>query len=151
VDREGEFDDFVHRVGRRLWQALVPVAGPESAHDALAEAFLYAWQHWDRVRAMDNPEGYLYVVARRQALRRSPTGLLPATEAMRIPHVEPGLVSALAELTEMQRQVVYLVDGLGWGLTDVARLLEISVSTVRNHQARALARLRNRLKVETDV
>ncbi len=56
---------------------------------------------------------------------------------------------ALDQLSEMQRQVVYLVEGFGWRLTDVARLLEISVSTVRNHLARGLDRLRAELKVGT--
>jgi hypothetical protein len=31
--------------------------------DALAEAFAYAWQHRERVMAMDNASGYLYRVA----------------------------------------------------------------------------------------
>ena len=53
----------------------------------------------------------------------------------------------------MQRQVVYLVDGFGWGLTDVARILDIGVSTVRTHHARGLERLRAHLRVgmETDA
>jgi RNA polymerase sigma factor (sigma-70 family) len=67
-----------------------------------------------------------------------------------LPDVEPGLVAALEDLTEMQRQVVYLVEGFGWGLTDVARMLDISVSTVRNHLARGLTRLREILAAEVD-
>ncbi len=64
---------------------------------------------------------------------------------------EPQLVPALEQLTEMQRQVVYLVEGCGWGLTDTARILDVSVSTVRNHLARGLSRLRELLQVESDV
>ena len=51
----------------------------------------------------------------------------------------------------MQRQVVYLVEGFGWGLTDTARILDVSVSTVRNHLARGMARLRATLEVQSDA
>ena len=112
---------------------------------------MYAWQHWDRVRRLDNPEGYLYVMARRRLrrLRPRPAGLLPVAERSELPEVEPQLIEALNQLSEMQRQVVYLVEGFGWGLTDVGRILGISVSTVRNHLARGLERLRSELKVGT--
>jgi len=149
---EAEFDEFVARFGNRLWQSLVPIAGPEAAWDASVDALIHGWNHWDRVRDMDNPEGYLYVIARRNALRMAqPRPILPMPEPIELPEVEPNLARALDELSEMQRQVVYLVEGFGWGLTDVSRMLGVSVSTVRNHLARGLARLRQRLKVEADA
>ena len=154
-DRLGAFEPFAARYGPRLYQALVPVAGVDRAHDAANDALLYAWRHWDRVRGLANPEGYLYVMARRQAgqAARPPGPLLPVPDPTELPDVEPGLADALDQLSEMQRQVVYLVEGFGWGLTDVSRLLEISVSTVRNHLARGLERLRVALNVgsETDA
>lgn len=144
------FEQFAGRFGPRLHEALVPVAGLDRAHDAASEALVYAWEHWDHVRGLGNPEGYLYVMARRRALRElgSPTPLLPIADPTELPEVEPGLVDALSRLSEMQRQVVYLVEGFGWGLTDVSRLLDISVSTVRNHHARGLDRLRAHLHVD---
>ena len=146
-----DFDTFAGGYGPQLYQALVPVAGIDAAQDAANDALLYAWRNWDRVRRMDNPEGYLYVMARRQAQRaHRPAGpRLPNPPPTELPDVEPGLADALDHLSEMQRQVVYLVEGFGWGLTDVARILDISVSTVRNHLARGLERLRAELKVGT--
>ncbi len=151
-DEEG-FDEFVTGFDRRLWQALVPTVGADRAHDAATEALVYAWRHWDQVSTMDNPQGYVYVVARNYARRSTPRawGLLPAPEPSELPRVEPALIPALAALTEMQRTVVYLIEGCGWGLTDTARLLDISVSTVRNHLRRALAHLRTALEVGPDV
>lgn len=148
---ENSFDAFVRRNERQLWQALVPVAGPEAASDAVADALAYAWLHWERIGAMENPVGYLYTMAKRDALRppRSPTFATPDVTVLA--DFEPRLLPALEELSEMQRQVVYLVEGFGWGLTDTARILGVSVSTVRNHLQRALDRLRVILKVETDV
>ena len=145
------FEVFAAEFGPRLYQALVPVAGIDAAHDAASDALVYAWRHWERIAAMDNPEGYLYVMARRQAQRtvRPARPGLPSPPPDELPDVEPGLADALDRLSEMQRQVVYLVEGFGWGLTDVSRLLDISVSTVRNHLARGLERLRAELRVGT--
>jgi DNA-directed RNA polymerase specialized sigma24 family protein len=152
VESAVEFRLFVESFDRQLWRSLVPSFGVEVANDATADAFAYAWQHWDRVRAMENPRGYLYRVARSCALpRRKPDPVLPAVDPSRLPEYEPGLVPALAELTEMQRTVVYLVEGCQWGLTEVAELLGISVSTVRNHLSRGMDRLRARLEVRVDV
>src|SRR6476646_3665555 len=148
---EDDFEEFAARYGRRLYQALVPVGGIDAAHDATTDTLVYAWQHWDRVRQLDNPEGYLYVMARRRLNRIRPPrpALLPVPDRAELPDVEPQLIEALNQLSEMQRQVVYLVEGFGWGLTDVGRILGISVSTVRNHLARGLERLRSELKVGT--
>lgn len=149
-DNEG-FDEFVRSNERRLWQSLVPLVGPTAAEDAVADALMECWRSWARVRTMENPVGYAYTIARRRAVRQNRAPVLPAPDVAALPDVEPRLLVSIDRLSEMQRQVVYLVDGFGWGLTDAARILGISVSTVRNHRERGLARLRELLKVESDV
>jgi RNA polymerase sigma factor (sigma-70 family) len=152
VTDEAAFDLFVATHERELWQALVPLRGPETARDAVAEALMRAWLRWDEVAAMANPVGYVYTIARHEALRSStsrPFALPSPLE--RSVEFEPGLEPALRTLSPMQLQVVYLVEGFGWGLTDTARILDVSVSTVRNHLNRALATLRTALKVDTDA
>ena len=144
------FDAFVAALGRDLWRALIPLVGPERARDAAADAFSYAWSNWARIGAMSNPRGYVYVVARRYALARPARPLeLPAPPTSELPDFEPRLLDALRELSEMQRIAVYLVEGCGWRLTDAAELLDISVSTLRNHLARGMDRLRARLDPPT--
>ncbi len=54
---------------------------------------------------------------------------------------------ALAKLSEQQRTTVLLVHAFGWSQTDVAQLLHVNVSTVREHLARGLIRLRTTLGV----
>ena len=140
------FDAFVAAFGQDLWRALIPLVGPERARDAAADALSYAWTHWSRIAGMANPRGYVYVVARRRALERpAPRVLLPAPPTAELPDFEPRLLDALRDLSEMQRTAVYLVEGCGWRLTDAAELLDISVSTLRNHLARGMTRLRTRL------
>jgi DNA-directed RNA polymerase specialized sigma24 family protein len=145
---EQEFTAFVVEAEPRLRRALFALAGIEAA-DALAEALAYGWEHWGRVRRMANPVGYLYRVGRSRLRgpRRPPT--LPTVPADRLPEVEPRLPGLLAGLAERQRVCVVLVHGFGWTHEEVATLLGVSVSTVRNHLARGLERLRRELGVTT--
>ena len=129
----------------RLLRALVGLCGPDDARDALADALTYAWEHWGRVRTMDNPAGYLYKVARSRARRRRTPPVFPAAGPLGVSDVEPGLPAALARLSERQRMAVFLVHACGWSHPEVAELLGVSTSTVRNHLARGLARLRDAL------
>jgi RNA polymerase sigma factor (sigma-70 family) len=63
----------------------------------------------------------------------------------------PGLLPALASLTESQRVAVVLIHGYGWSQTETARLLDISHATVRTHLARALAHLQKALEVRENA
>lgn len=143
------FEDFVAVAEGRVRRALVVVAGPEAARDAVADALLEAWRRWDRVQHMDNPVGYLYTVARRRIPRRSRFALTELTERTQHPAgpgtdpwVEPGLLAALRALPERQRVAVYLMAGCRWTATEVAELTGVAPTTVRTHLDRGMARLR---------
>jgi RNA polymerase sigma factor (sigma-70 family) len=53
----------------------------------------------------------------------------------------------LAGLSEKQRTAVWLVHGFEWTLEETASLLDVSISTVRNHLARGEKKLRKSLGV----
>ena len=145
------FEEFARSVGVRLRAGLVAAFGPDVGVDAAADALAYAWEHWARVGAMDNPSGYLYRVgqsaARRANQRRQ--GFLPAPPATDVPDFEPRLLPALEALSDSQRVCVVMVHAYGWTQTEVAELLDVSTSTVRTHLARALSHLQQALEVNT--
>jgi DNA-directed RNA polymerase specialized sigma24 family protein len=138
------FTDFVTVYEPRLRQSLMAACGGELGRDAAGEALEYAWEHWDRVRSMENPVGYLYTVgrsrARRELQRKRP--VFDPVDPVRIPDVEPKLPGALAQLSERQRTVVVLIHGYGWTQVEVSDLLGLSRSAVRNHLDRGLSSLR---------
>ena len=146
------YEDFVRRDGARLRAGLVAAYGPEVGADACAEALAYGFEHWDRVGPMANPAGYLYRVGQSEARRhfRAP-GFLPVRSASGEPEFEPALAPALEALTEQQRVGVVLVHALGWTLRETAEVLDVDVSTLRTHIARAMAKLRTALEVSVDV
>lgn len=106
-----------------------------------------AYRRWDEVSALENPAGYLYRVARNAARsRRKRLPTVPMSETERY-GFEPALPQALQRLSEQQRQAVLLVHASGCTLAEAAAVLGISVSTLRNHLDRGLARLRTHLGV----
>ena len=63
----------------------------------------------------------------------------------RLPDVEPALPGALMQLSQRQRTVVLLTHGYAWTQHEIADLLGISRSAVRNHLERAMTALRDEL------
>ena len=139
---ERSFTRFVEEVEPRLRVALVAHFGPEDGRDATADALAYGWEHWDRIKDMDNPAGYLYRVGQRRGFRRWRRPTLPPAPHRSEPVIEPGLPRALARLSPRQRTAVLLVHSFEWTHEEVADLLGVSVSTVRNHLRRGMGRLR---------
>lgn len=134
----------------RLRQALSATLGTQAGREATADALGYAWEHWERIRPMDNPVGYLYVVGRDRARRllRKPRPVFYPVDSSRLPWVEPSLPGALERLPDRQREVVVLMYCYQWSMSEVAELLGISKSTVQNHAERGLASLRLSIRAE---
>ncbi len=146
--RTDGFAAFVDAAEPRLRRALVATYGPVIGRDATVDALSWAWEHWERVEPMQNAVGYLYRVGR-TAARRHLTAtplVLPSAVADGEPDPMPELAPALARLSEQQRAVVVLVHGYAISQREVADLLDLAVSTVREHLARAMTKLRDELE-----
>jgi DNA-directed RNA polymerase specialized sigma24 family protein len=146
------FDEFVATDGLRLRAVLIARYGLEVGCDAHAEALAWAWQHWGRLSAMQNPLGYLYRVAqsatrphRRWRSRHSFPSRMPERWHL---DADPMLMDSLGDLTEAQRVSVLLVHGHQWSYAEVAEVLECSVSAVTNHVHRGLTAMRKQLAEE---
>ncbi len=138
------FEAFVRASEERLRVALTATYGPVDGRAAAVDALSWAWEHWEQVRAMHNPLGYLYRVGQTSA-RRSRSKPIPydgASVHIDHPSVTPELVGALAALSTQQRTMVLLVHAFGWSFRDVASMLDVAPSTVQTHVDRALTRLR---------
>lgn len=144
------FTAFVVAHEAQLRHSLSAALGSELGREAAAEALTYAWEHWERVRSMENPVGYLYRVGRDRGLRllRRDPPVFTQPGFGRLPMVEPGLPKALARLSERQRVAVMLVHCFEWSLSEVASLLGISKPTVQTHVARGMASLRREIGVD---
>jgi len=143
------FEDFVRATEPKLRRALVAAYGPEQGRDAASEALAYAWEHWARLRDMENLPGYLFRVGQTRGRRRRRQPVLHEAPGSADHDFEPGLPGALAALSQRQRLAVVLVHGYGYTLREVAEITGLRRTSVQNHAERGLARLRAALGATT--
>jgi RNA polymerase sigma factor (sigma-70 family) len=143
-----DFTEFFAEAEPRLRRAFVAAYGPERGREAAAEALTHAWEHWERVKEMDNAIGFLYRVGQsRSRPRRRPRPFPPAAETPD-QWVEPQLPDALNRLSERERTAVVLIEGFGWTFREVADTIGVSVSSVQSYFERGLHKLRTALGVD---
>jgi hypothetical protein len=135
------FEMFVARIEAPLRTALVATFGPQIGSLAANDAVSWAWEHWEKVRTLENPIGYLYRVGRTSERR---------SRFDEIPDFNPDLVPALRRLSQQQCTAVVLVHAFGWTVRDTALTLAIAPSSVQKHLERGLAKLRSALDSPTN-
>jgi RNA polymerase sigma factor (sigma-70 family) len=127
----------------------------EAAEDVAQEAFLKLHQHWHTVSGYEHPDAWVRRVAIRLAVRQAKReqGLrllqrvAQPTPAAR-PEPDVDLADAIAALAPMQRAAVVLFYFDDLPVSDIARTLVVSESTVKQHLHRARARLAAALSKE---
>lgn len=156
-EHEREFREFVASRSEALLRTAYFLTGDvHHAQDLLQTALLACARRWHRIRDREQPEAYV-----RRALYRHqvnwwrararrpeklvasapehPTGRDHAADTA----LRHGLLEALRALPPRQRAVVVLRYYEDRPETEVARMLDISLGTVRSQAARALAKLRD--------
>ena len=127
--------------------AFLIVGDRQEALDITQEAFSRALERWPQVRAMNNPQGWIYRVAVNLALSRN-RGLrrlsnrVPDRGAPGPEPTDPALTAALMRLTPAQRTAIVLRFYLDLSIDDTATALRKRPGTVRALTAQGIARLR---------
>ena len=143
---ESGIEDFLLDARPKLMRAFIGSLGANRADDALGAAFEWAFEHWDRLRAMENPTGYLYRVGSTKSTPPKTPVELPAAHDVGLPDFDPRLIPAMQTLPETQRTAVWLVHGCGWSYQDAADAMDVGESTIGTHLSRGLAALRREMK-----
>jgi RNA polymerase sigma-70 factor (sigma-E family) len=154
-ERAAAFECFVQRHGRELGRlAYLMLGDRDAADDLTGDAFLAAWQQWDMVRVADHPLAYMRRLVVNMAgtrIRRSVRerrGLLlfhgdaadvaSGTDTAAVIDVR----TALARLPARRRACVVLRYGFDVSEQEVARILGVSVGTVKSQTSKGVAQLR---------
>ncbi|GAA0993564.1 SigE family RNA polymerase sigma factor [Acrocarpospora macrocephala] len=153
-DRDEEFAAFVDAAGPYLLHTAELLCGDRArAQDLVQATFERTYRSWSKARDGD-PRAYarrILVNLRIDGWRRTRRELLAAPGDLPDPTTpdhagavtaRSTVVRALARLPVAQRRVVVLRRLLDLTESEVARELEITVGTVKSHNARALTRLR---------
>ena len=164
-ERAAAFESFVQRHGRELGRLAYLLLGDrDAADDLVGDAFLAAWRQWDMVRIADHPLAYMRRLVVNMAgtrIRRSvrerrrlllfhgdAEELDPGTDTAAVVDVR----TALAQLPARRRACVVLRYAFDVSEHDVARILGVSVGTVKSQTSKGVAQLRRLLgTVQDDV
>jgi RNA polymerase sigma-70 factor (ECF subfamily) len=142
----GEFDAFYAASSRRVLGQVYAMTGDRAeAEDAVAEAYLRAWDRWGTVRDCESPEAWVRRVATRtavsswrKAVNRLRAHLRDATDrdldGLSPDHV--ALVHALRRISAEQRRVVVLHHLVGLSIGEIAAELEVPAGTVKARLSR---------------
>ena len=146
---DGDFEGFYRgEAGPLLRLCFLATLNREAAADATQEAMTRAWKHWPDI-SEPNPRAWVRVVAlnlcrsRWRRLARQ-TRLLPRMHTLdEAPAVlpDPDLYAALGRLPPRQREAIALHYFADLPVAECARVMGLSVGTVKSHLARARARL----------
>lgn len=120
------------------------------AEELAQEAMTRTYERWERVRAMDSPQGYVYRAAvnlNRKRIRRLAVSARHLLDPAR--SHEPGagsdIAMALEALPGNQREALVMVVWFGLSAEEAAPILGIAPGSVRSRLSRARASLRKSL------
>ena len=147
------FEEFFEAEYLRLARALYLSTGDRLEGEDLAqEALARVYERWDRVRMMESPIGYAYRTAlnvhrkRQRSLRRRKAVSASTSVADTAETVErrEAIRQAIDSLSPSQRDALVLVEFLGLGSGEAAKVLGITPDSVRARIHRARTVLRER-------
>jgi RNA polymerase sigma-70 factor (sigma-E family) len=153
---DDEFIEFARANSARLQQAAYLLTGdPHQAEEVAQSALVKTYAAWKRIQG-DDAYGYARRVLAnlvtdrwRRPLREYATDMLPERPVPRDMAEDVSrrraLIKALGELTAKERGVVVMRHYLDLSEADVAHELRLTLSAVKNLNARGLAKLRARL------
>lgn len=160
-----EFHAFYAATSHKLVGQLFAMTGDlGEAEDALQEAYIRAWQHWPKISAYENPEGWVRSVAFKLCVnawwkaRNRVTAHRRAEPRSQQSGAELGpdlvaLVGALRQLPERQRRVLVLHYVADLTVEQISRETGMPAGTIKSHLSRgrtALAPLLSEFSDDAD-
>jgi len=141
-----EFDAFYAASSRRVLGQVYAMTGDRAeAEDAVAEAYLKAWDQWGTVRDCVSPEAWVRRVASRHAVsswRKAMNRLrahrrdAPGVEVDGLSPDHVALVHALRQIPPDQRRVIVLFHLVGLSVGEIAAEVGVPGGTIKAWLAR---------------
>lgn len=148
------FDQVYEAYGPSLYRfCLLHMKNPSDAEDVMQEVFCKRLYRAPKFRSPEHERNWLFQVARNQCrdeLRRMRRTELPleAAEHVSIPPAQLSLLEQASNLPENQRTALHLYYYEGYQVEEIARLLNISVSSVKMRLKRGRDALREEWRDE---
>ena len=142
------FDQVYEAYGPSLYRfCLLHMKNPSDAEDVMQEVFCKRLYRAPKFRSPEHERNWLFQVARNQCrdeLRRMRRTELPleAAAGVALPPEELSLLEQTADLPEKQRTALHLYYYEGYPVREIARLLGVTVPTVKMRLKRGREALR---------
>ena len=159
-DEQVTFEEFFRERYVEVVRSMRLMVGDHARGEELAqEAFARACRHWRRVRNLDRPVAWVYVVATNEARREWRRDLRVAVlpDPPITVDVTGGLATALdvraaiAQLTDRQRAAVVLRYVADLPIAEIADVMGCAPGTVKATLHQALARMRVELESDDET
>ena len=148
TDRE-LFSRVYETYGPALYRfCLMQMKNPADAEDVLQDVFVKRLYQAPKFKSLEHERSWLYRVALnlcRDEWRRKRRSELPLAEGVFLPPEELSLLDQVSNLPEKQRTALHLHYYQGYGLQEIARLLGVTVPTVKMRLKRGREALRKEL------
>ena len=148
------FDQVYEAYGPSLYRfCLLHMKNPSDAEDVMQEVFCKRLYRAPKFRSPEHERNWLFQVARNQCrdelrrMRRTELAL-EAAEHVSIPPAQLSLLEQASNLPEDQRTALHLYYYEGYQVEEIARLLNISVSSVKMRLKRGRDALREEWRDE---
>lgn len=156
AEDEGPARELRAAAPRMLAVATLILGNTRDAEDAVQDAMLAAWRGWNQLRDGARREAWLTRICVRQSLRNARRLRLRRAREVHMPDNTVGQVNGLEDavrwheafqrLSGRQRAVVVLHYQYGYTLDECAEIIGCRPGSARQHLARALRRLREKLR-----
>lgn len=159
-------EKMINQYRRRIYGFLLKyVKIPEQAEDLTQDILIKLWKNRDRIQSMEDQEAYILTItrnyirdhfkkmSREEAYLREVIFHLPTQDpsSMRIiqrNELQNSILRIVSELPDRQQEVYHLFYEKGKSLKEIARELDISPYTAKNHRAEALKVIRSKINPE---
>ena len=148
TDRE-LFSRVYETYGPALYRfCLMQMKNPADAEDVLQDVFVKRLYQAPKFKSLEHERSWLYRVALnlcRDEWRRKRRSELPLAEGVFLPPEELSLLDQVSNLPEKQRTALHLYYYEGYSTREIARLLGVTVPTVKMRLTRGREALRRAL------
>ena len=152
------FEEFFRERYVEVVRSMRLMVGDHARAEELAqEAFSRACRHWRRVRKLDRPVAWVYVVATNEARREWRRDQRAATTTIELALADDttgplatalDVRAAIAQLTDRQRAAVVLRYVADLPIAEIAEVMACAPGTVKATLHQALARMRVELEAD---
>lgn len=159
-------EKMIQQYRKRIYGFLIKyVKIPQQAEDMTQDILIKLWNNRFKINSMDDQEAYILAITRNhirdhfKRMVREKTYLeevvlhLPVQESSGLRTVQrhelqESILTIVSELPDRQQEVYHLFYNKGKSLLEIARELDISPYTAKNHRAEALKFIRSRINPE---